>query len=73
MWQDAEPLCSSDDVTQLKQMRQSGCTRLERMRCCRSRSEVETVALAEETAKGKAASTKTEEQKREKKASDDEE
>ena len=58
-------LCSSDDVTQLKAMRQSGCTRREEADALLGGKikETEVVLEAEETAEQKAEREKTETQK----------
>ena len=60
-------LCSTDDVVQLKAMRQAGCTRREEADALLGGKikETEVVAEAEETAEQKAERTKTETQKSE--------
>jgi hypothetical protein len=69
-------LCATDDVVQLKAMRQAGCTRREEADALLGGKikETEVVAEAEETAEQKAERTKTETQKsEEQKASDEDE
>jgi len=69
-------LCSTDDVVQLKAMRQAGCTRREEADALLGGKikETEVVLEAEETAEQKAERTKTETQKSdEQKASDEDE
>lgn len=69
-------LCASSDVTQLKQMRQAGCTRREEADALLSGKikEAETVIEAEETEEQRAERMKSEEQKaEEQKATDEEE